>query len=94
LNISERGDLLIHYSCFSIYQSQNIPSREKYEEENCYNFCIIFGNLRDFKKPKVLAGLQGMALMNIKTFPFYYKKGRGRSYLELIKIKDPAPFLP
>jgi len=29
----ERGDLLIHYSCFSIYQSHNIPSREKYEEE-------------------------------------------------------------
>jgi hypothetical protein len=91
--MSERGDLLIHYSCFSIYQSQNIPSREKYEEENYYNFCIIFGNLRDFKKPKALAGLQGMELMNIKTFPFHYKKERSGSFFELIKIKDPAPFL-
>jgi hypothetical protein len=47
-----------------------------------------------FQEAKVLAGLQGVGLKNIKAFPFYYEKERGRSYLELIKIKDPAPFHP
>jgi hypothetical protein len=37
------------------------------------NIYIIFGNLKDFKKLKIPAGLQGIEWINIKAFPLQHK---------------------